>query len=257
MKNSALVAYPVHEVVLNFTKKYKTWLMQKGRSLMAFLRVETEMNEGLADADTGGIQKSVCGYWKSQILDAEKSFQVTLRSCTRERKVHILHWCMHMVQHNMELSCTAGIGTRTNSNVELNLVSILKSYCCDIFTGKDISGFRHSVSERRTCARGLSIIKDKRKEMFMKEISVTNTCQARKAREVVMNLLAYSGSDVTIEERRKVKSLSKDALMQMSLLEWPFINRVYSQFKRMYHLLHTLYLSLSCFTTLDRVYLSF
>lgn len=48
------------------------------------------------------------------------------------------------------------------------------------------------------------------------------TCQAKARDENTMNYLARSGSNVKIEEQIKVVRLSKEALKEISLLEWPF-----------------------------------
>lgn len=42
LKCSALVAYLLHGVLVNFSQDYKTWLIKSGHSFMAFLPVRTE-----------------------------------------------------------------------------------------------------------------------------------------------------------------------------------------------------------------------
>lgn len=58
MNSSAFVAYPVHAVLLNFSKIYKMWLIESRHSTVVFLPVETEKSESITDGDNAKPQKS-------------------------------------------------------------------------------------------------------------------------------------------------------------------------------------------------------
>lgn len=69
--SSALVAYPAHVVLLNFSEEYKKKLIQSKQSLLEFLPVETDKSEGVREADIRWPRKSVYDYFTSQVLDAD------------------------------------------------------------------------------------------------------------------------------------------------------------------------------------------
>lgn len=71
LKSYALVVYPVHVVLLNFVKDYKTWQIQSGHSLVKFLSVETGKSQGMKDAGSGGSREVVYECSTSLILDTE------------------------------------------------------------------------------------------------------------------------------------------------------------------------------------------
>lgn len=62
LKGSARASYPVHTMLLNFSKEYNTLLLQNRHSLVVFFSVETEKSGGVKVEDIDGLQKSVCGY---------------------------------------------------------------------------------------------------------------------------------------------------------------------------------------------------
>lgn len=90
MKSSAIVAHPVHVVLLKFTNEYKKSLIESGHSPVAFLPVETEKCQGTGGADIGGPEDYVYDYSTSQLLRAEQSVQVTRGTVERERKMRTL-----------------------------------------------------------------------------------------------------------------------------------------------------------------------
>lgn len=64
LKNSALVAHPVHVVLLNFSKEHKKSLFRSEHSLVVFLSDETEKSEGMREVDIARPCESVYGYSK-------------------------------------------------------------------------------------------------------------------------------------------------------------------------------------------------
>lgn len=56
LKSSALIVYPVHVVLLIFSKECEERMLQSGHSLMSFLPVETEYSEGMRVPSTGGLE---------------------------------------------------------------------------------------------------------------------------------------------------------------------------------------------------------
>lgn len=72
---SALFAYPMHAVLLKFKTEHKTRLARTRQSLVAFLPVDTEINEVMRDTDIGGLENQYMSipcprYWmlKKQCL---------------------------------------------------------------------------------------------------------------------------------------------------------------------------------------------
>lgn len=97
LKRSALFANHQHAVVLNFSKKYKMWLIQSGHSFTAFLSVQTRRSECIRDIDIGRSLESVYGYSTSQVLEAGEMIPVMSGVRGRERIMHILHESMRLV----------------------------------------------------------------------------------------------------------------------------------------------------------------
>lgn len=61
-KISSLAAYPVHVVLLEFSKKHVKRLIQNGHSSVAFLPVDAEKSEVMREAEIAGPRESVYGY---------------------------------------------------------------------------------------------------------------------------------------------------------------------------------------------------
>lgn len=55
------------------------------------------------------------------------------------------HQSLCMVLDNLESFCTAGFEGTSKSNIELNCLPILVSFCCKIREGEDISGIRQEA----------------------------------------------------------------------------------------------------------------
>lgn len=53
MKRFVLVAYPVHAVLLDLGKDYKTLTIESGHGLAALLAVESEKRKGMRSEDIG------------------------------------------------------------------------------------------------------------------------------------------------------------------------------------------------------------
>lgn len=62
LKSSALVAFPVHLVLLSFGKEYKKRLIQSGHSVVAFLPSKAVRREGRREADNEGDVVPLYGY---------------------------------------------------------------------------------------------------------------------------------------------------------------------------------------------------
>lgn len=80
--------------------------------------------------DTGieGPQESVYKNSTSHVLDDECSIRVTLVLDRRGRKIRISHQPIYMVLDDLEPSHTVRFGGRTESNINLDIFSILASY---------------------------------------------------------------------------------------------------------------------------------
>lgn len=95
-----------------------------------------------------------------------------------KRKLRILHLYLRMTLANRKHSCTAAIGVKTKSEVEVNRFLILAAYCGGIPKRKNISVLRHVSSVRGFCVWFLSVIKDIPQRRYMRARKVTDNCQA-------------------------------------------------------------------------------
>lgn len=91
------------------------------------------------------------GYSRAQELDAEASLQTTPGTDGSGRKVYTSARSIRMVSHDLDSSCTAGYSARSKKNVELDRLTVLVFYCCDIPECKDSIAIRHGLLARRPC----------------------------------------------------------------------------------------------------------
>lgn len=173
----------------------------------------------MRSAEIGRPRELVYQYSTSQVLDSGYIITVKSGASQRERKTRILHGFMRMILGDLESSCTAPLGTRKKSNVELNLFHIHAFYYSDICKGKDVSWIRYARSVRRQCVRCLSKLEDIPQQRCISAGTMADTCPARARSEDLMSSLAHSGSNATIEERTTRRIIGKEALRKMSLSE--------------------------------------
>lgn len=84
-------------------------LIQSRYSLVAFLAVKTEKSEFMRSTDTGGLQKLLFGYYKSQISDSEEPIQVTSSDLGWEKLVRTFHQSRRIDLDDQDSTCTAGL----------------------------------------------------------------------------------------------------------------------------------------------------
>lgn len=96
--------------LLNFSKEYKTLLIQSRHGLVALLSIETENRECVREAGVWAAQDAEYRYTTYQFLDAKDSIQVKSRADENERKMHILHSTTCVVLDELESSYDAQYG---------------------------------------------------------------------------------------------------------------------------------------------------
>lgn len=136
---------------------------------------------------SGALEETVYIYRTSQGLDAEGYIKVMLGTDWRERNMHTTYKSIHMMLGELVSICTAGFWSCSKRNVELNLFSILASYCCDIPEVIDCSERCHVLSVRKPGVRCLSTLRDIRLIRFMAARNMVYVCQSKARRENVMS----------------------------------------------------------------------
>lgn len=138
MESFALVAYPVHVALLNFSKKYGKRLIQSEYTSVLFLPVEIRKSEVISTENIEGTHVVKYGSSTFQVLDTGELVQLTSGTEVREAMIRALHQSMRTILYDPESTCTAGFDSRSKHNKELNCFYTLLSYCSDISEGMDV-----------------------------------------------------------------------------------------------------------------------
>lgn len=138
--------------------------------------------------------------------------------------MHTLYQSMRMDLYYQELTCTVDLYATSKSSMKLNCFPIPSLYHRDIPKDRDTDGIRHELSMRKPYARCWSTIKDILQQSFMRARTMSDTCQARARKKILVSSLLSSGSNITIEKWRVITRLSKGGVREMSLSEWPFFH---------------------------------
>lgn len=142
---SAHVAHLVHTVLLNFSKDYKSCLIQMGNSLVALLSDETEKREGTQDAGVRRLLKPAFQYSTSPVLDAEDPVQFRSVEDPTMTKKRSSYRSIYMIPDDLGYLCTTAFGAKTYRNVELNCFRTVKYYMYAIRKDNDVSGLRDGL----------------------------------------------------------------------------------------------------------------
>lgn len=220
-KGSALVAYPVHAVLLNLSIGTRQWLIDQGHALVAFLPVCTGDEEMEEDVVGEGREVSVYRFTSLETVPLEDGARVVGKVMERERRMRMIYRAMKMVVWPLEKYERSGFQVKTREGLEWKCVPLLVSYCCDISEGKDISAVRHGVAVRRPCVRcmvtGEDIIAGRRSDIRSME-------DTRRVRRIVCS--GRDGSDERDRMSREGLVVGKREsgcalLKSYSLSKWP------------------------------------
>lgn len=69
LRDSSLVAYPVHSVLIDFSEAYKQWLVRSRHNLVAFHPVKWAVKHQISNIELAGIKESLYGYSLSAVVE--------------------------------------------------------------------------------------------------------------------------------------------------------------------------------------------
>lgn len=239
----------------NFSKKYELWLIQNEHSSVFLLHVYMAKREGVAysvivRAVYLAFERSV-----SYILIGENSVQAMPRADQMSSKMSILRGCKTMVLDSLAASHTVTFGATSRRTIELDCFFVCVSFCCCISRVMDMKASQYGLSVRRPCTLRLRAMKELRQWEGINARPIADSCQATERKMAFMETLGHSSSSITRKEQSIATRLVKEALREMSLLEWPFskenqnfvqqylLTMAYSKFG--FEPLHTFYLCTS------------
>lgn len=109
LKCSALVAHPVHDVLLNFSYAYKWWLVQSGQSLMAFLPFECATKQQGERNELAEIKKSLYVYFLPAVVAVCDWISEISSTDGRELNIKALHKSISIILSEIEEICFEGL----------------------------------------------------------------------------------------------------------------------------------------------------
>lgn len=88
LKSKALIAYPVHAVFFNFSLCWRSWLINKGRTVVRILLVG---NVDCVERFVGDDVTSIHGFTSGFTVEMESFFLLTSDASGRLQKMEMLH----------------------------------------------------------------------------------------------------------------------------------------------------------------------
>lgn len=142
LKAKAIVAYKVHLVSLNFSKKFCLHLIEHGYISDQFLPVPTsELSSGREKVYLGLKRGTVL----SIVVPSMDSIPVPYSNNSRDVQQLILHDAMHQKLQCLILSVHGGLPVYFSESFWC-FHPVIVLYCCDTSENKDISSVKHGYS---------------------------------------------------------------------------------------------------------------
>lgn len=221
LKCSALVAYPVHVVWLNFTARQRRYLIDHGYTLVGFLPVGSE--EGETVHGDSGIEESVSvyGFTLSEVVPLESFIPHTSSMNGRRERMSLLRRAIRSLLEPLEKSFERGFDIFLKSGEARRCFPIVVSYCCDIPEAKDVSAIRHGHGRYHPCVRCHITYEDMVRGRGSPSRVLSGTIETRRrVKELKEAAERMSGRE---ERGRRREALNEIGclLSAKSLAEWP------------------------------------
>lgn len=160
LKRNALVAYPLHVILLNLTSIFRSYVIENGYRLVRFLLVEYETVKSAEDQEDADhstfVQSSL------SCITAPLVYYVSFTYCGegRERKMIMVHNALYIVLQSLREALTMVFIVQTKSKDVCNCLPILASNCSNIPERTYISSGRHGLSVIAPCTCCTVTVKD-------------------------------------------------------------------------------------------------
>lgn len=238
LKANALVAYPIHAVLLNFSLTHRRFLIDNGYTIVGFLPVgaggylddEKDSTENISDS-TLGIEAHIPIPLKDYIRTAS-------HKRGREEKMGNLHGAILQVLQPLAACSQTGFLARCREDEEWNCFPTIASYCSDIPEGKDVSGILHGTLVKKPCIRCTASMDDIQALSRRPLRTMADTITARRAVTTTMAL--------------NVPENVEDILKAISLAPW---GTVFEHLCNVLHFLPSDVYSMFTFETLHNLHL--
>jgi len=244
LKSNAMVAYPVHLVLLNASPSFRRWLIDNGHTLLGFLPAEFHND----DIQVEDLEEESRKVGASNVIELNDYIRHTTEQSGRVLKLEMLHKCMGRILQPLLQSHLTGFRVENSTGSTWTCFPLFTSYCCDIPEAKDMSCVKHGTRGPRPCVRCMSSASD---------FETQRPCEVRDMSQTVMvraDLKRTGSQDATCLEM--FESLNVSTVQ--SFLEGIYLSHrtflppdVYSIFT--FESLHNLHLGISrllknCFT---------
>lgn len=152
-KTNAMVAYPIHAVLLNFQKDFRRILIDNGHTLVGFLPCHSEM-EVFDNWEMEAVRTSTAQSGSTDdMIPLNDYIGHTSDTGGRMWKMHHIHEAMKTLLADIVKQCDSGFPAALKTGTGLICIPRLVSYCCDIPEGKDMSSVLHGVTTKHPCVR--------------------------------------------------------------------------------------------------------
>jgi len=171
-----MVAYPVHIVLLNAKPWFRRWLIDNGHTLVGFLPVEFQGEDGGFDEDDDEVDRDGTG----NVVELDDFISHTSEQSGRILKLEMLHKSMERLMQPLLRLVQSGFEVQDNSRHVWNCFPLLSSYCCDIPEAKDMSCVKHGTKGPAPCIRCMSKAEDFETLTVRENRSISDTVHSRR-----------------------------------------------------------------------------
>jgi len=176
LKSNAMVAYPVHVVLLNATPSFRRWLIDNGHTLVGFLPVEFLPDDTYGDGDDEYCDAD----GDVSVVQLDDFITHTSNKTGRLLKLEMLHKSMKKILEPLRALLDRGFSVKDKSGHVWNCFPKMVSYCCDIPEAKDMSGVKHGTLGLAPCIRCMSSATDFESIISRPKRDISRTVEARK-----------------------------------------------------------------------------
>ena len=132
LKSSAIVAYPIHVTLLNFSAPLRRHCIRTGLTIVGYLPYIVNPSSNALFGD---------------------EMPTTSSSASRARKIDILHKALEKVFSSLSTAFSSGFPCTDSTATARQCFPILANYCCDFPEAKELSCTRNSTTTTHPCHR--------------------------------------------------------------------------------------------------------